>query len=193
MALDLLSETPPTHLYRHDLESLFYVLIWAAVHYDIGGTVPYSHTVNPILERWDGAYEDARSAKVVFIYEPTPVLRCIRPVWEPLRATWLKPLCALFAKARSNANILSRAKGGGQVSSKQEAWGRRKLPRYSDDEDEGPAPPPKPTPESLAVNVDFETLGCLTFENFMGALGGWMPRGVPKKYREHAERLLAEK
>lgn len=35
MAIDLLDETPPTHLYRHDLESLFYILVWAAVHFDI--------------------------------------------------------------------------------------------------------------------------------------------------------------
>jgi serine/threonine protein kinase len=38
MALELLDnhETEPVHLYRHDLESFFYILIWAATHYDFG-------------------------------------------------------------------------------------------------------------------------------------------------------------
>jgi len=37
MAVDLLldlSNPPEFHYYRHSLESLYYILIWAAVHYD---------------------------------------------------------------------------------------------------------------------------------------------------------------
>lgn len=192
MALDLLGERPPTHLYRHDLESLFYVLIWAAVHYDIGGNVPYAHVVRPELEKWNGTYEDAFGAKVNFIHEPTSVLRGIQPVWEPLRAKWLKPLCVLFQKARRTADLLASTQGDDQAGSMQEVETPMKLDYSDDEKTEDPAPPHQSTPESPTVNVDFETLGCLTFENFMGALGGWMPRAVPKKYREHAERLLAE-
>ncbi|KAF4586199.1 hypothetical protein EYR38_010473 [Pleurotus pulmonarius] len=96
----------------------------------------------------------------------------------------------------------SRAKKGGQTS-KRPARKPRKLQKYSDDEsdeeridadsEEDPVSSPPPTAQSLAVNVDFATLGgYLTFENFMKALDGWEPSGVPKKYREYAERLLEE-
>lgn len=36
MARELLTKGtpgPPPHLYRHDLESFFYIIVWAAVHY----------------------------------------------------------------------------------------------------------------------------------------------------------------
>jgi hypothetical protein len=35
MAYNLLADKPPVHIYQHDLESFFYILIWAAVHFDI--------------------------------------------------------------------------------------------------------------------------------------------------------------
>jgi len=35
MARDLLVENPPPRLYRHDLESFFFVLVWAAIDYDL--------------------------------------------------------------------------------------------------------------------------------------------------------------
>ncbi|KAL4256400.1 Protein kinase domain-containing protein [Pleurotus pulmonarius] len=202
MALDLLGKEPPIHLYRHDLESLFYVLIWAAVHYNIGAKVPYSHTVDPALEKWNGDFEEARLAKLAFFSDAESVLEHLQPVFEPLRETWIEPLVDLFRKARANANLLARAKKGGQTS-KRPARKPRKLQKYSDDEsdeeridadsEEDPVSSPPPTAQSLAVNVDFATLGgYLTFENFMKALDGWEPSGVPKKYREYAERLLEE-
>ncbi|KAF9502141.1 hypothetical protein BDN71DRAFT_1584360 [Pleurotus eryngii] len=200
MALDLLGKEPPVHLYRHDLESLFYVLIWATVHYNISGKVPYSHTVDPALEKWNGDFEEARVAKLAFFSDAESVLEHLQPVFEPLREAWIEPLLDLFRKARANANLLARAKKGGQTS-KRPARTPRRLPKYSDDESdeeridakEHPVPPPAPTAQSLAVNIDFETLGgYLTFENFMKAIDGWEPSGVPKKYREYAERLLEE-
>ncbi|KAJ3826583.1 hypothetical protein F5880DRAFT_1450734, partial [Lentinula raphanica] len=33
LAVTLLRDNPPAHLYRHDLESFFYILIWAGLHY----------------------------------------------------------------------------------------------------------------------------------------------------------------
>ena len=36
MAIDLLSDRPPLHLYRHDLESLFWVMVWHINRYDNG-------------------------------------------------------------------------------------------------------------------------------------------------------------
>ncbi|KAF8621877.1 hypothetical protein AX15_007434 [Amanita polypyramis BW_CC] len=58
MALDLLDEDgpTPTHLYRHDLESFLWILIWAAVHYDIPNKKNLSASQNKIdeeLKIWD--------------------------------------------------------------------------------------------------------------------------------------------
>ena len=36
MAIDLLSDEPVTHLYRHDLESLLWVMVWHVHRYDDG-------------------------------------------------------------------------------------------------------------------------------------------------------------
>ncbi|KAF4586190.1 hypothetical protein EYR38_010464 [Pleurotus pulmonarius] len=42
-------------------------------------------------------------------------------------------------------------------------------------------------------DLDFETLGgCLTFENFMAALNGSEPVGIPEEYEEYAKSLLRE-
>lgn len=207
MALDLLEKVPPVHLYRHDLESLFYVLIWAAVHYNIGETVTYSHIVDPELEKWNGNYDEARAAKTLFYENTEPVLQRIRPAMTPLRAIWIKPLCDLLQKSRANARILRAAQAEREVvvpsvlrvargSELMDARNARTIYESdsdSDDEHEllpplpGPAPPVSPP-----VNVDFETLGCLTFENFLAALDGCKPRRIPKRYRAQAKRLLEE-
>lgn len=205
MALDLLGKEPPVHLYRHDLESLFYVLIWAAVHYDIGGTVPYTHIVEPVLQKWTGNYEDAHVAKSTFLGRPKSVLEAIKPVWGPLRTRWLKPLCDLFQKAHHNANLLDSAAvpatsqaGEGEAAILTGSQGSALVnPNNSNDEndDENNAKdltPAEPGVPITPVHIDFETLGCLTFEKFMAALDNWKPRRIPKKYREHANRLLAE-
>ncbi|TEB04037.1 hypothetical protein FA13DRAFT_1750716 [Coprinellus micaceus] len=34
-AIDLLLGRPWSHLYRYQLESFFYILIWATIHYDL--------------------------------------------------------------------------------------------------------------------------------------------------------------
>ncbi|KAF4603043.1 hypothetical protein EYR38_003448 [Pleurotus pulmonarius] len=51
-------------------------------------------------------------------------------------------------------------------------------------------PTTNPTPAPPVENIDFETLGgCLTFENFMAALGGSQPMGVPEEFRAYAHSL----
>ncbi|KAG6917057.1 hypothetical protein DXG01_004029 [Tephrocybe rancida] len=52
MAMDLLVDNfPPPHLYRHDLESFFYILVWSAVHHDF--TNKTRLCTNPALEEWN--------------------------------------------------------------------------------------------------------------------------------------------
>ncbi|KAG5633706.1 hypothetical protein DXG03_006763, partial [Asterophora parasitica] len=63
MAIDLLAAHTPEYLYRYDLESFFYILVWAALHYDFpcktrasrvhwkveSWTVPHAHIIKKIL------------------------------------------------------------------------------------------------------------------------------------------------
>lgn len=198
MAYDLLGAEPPAHLYRHDLESLFYVLIWAAVHYNLDSDVPYSRVVDPALKQWTGDYGEARVAKHAFLGDPEPVLHNIRPVFEPLRAFWIEPLCDLFLAAQMNRDILaktSRTRGGvrqGMLTGSQGSALTRTDDNSDDEDSANDLTPPKPAAHSAPAHIDFETLGCLTFETFMAALDHWKPRSIPKEYREHAKRLLAE-
>jgi hypothetical protein len=39
MAIDLLQPDPPVHMYCHDLESMFYVLIWTTSHFHNGDEI----------------------------------------------------------------------------------------------------------------------------------------------------------
>ncbi|KAF7421075.1 hypothetical protein PC9H_011595 [Pleurotus ostreatus] len=198
MAYDLLGPEPPVHLYRHDLESLFYVLIWAVVHYNIGSDIPYSGAVNPVLKTWTGDYGEARNAKHAFLGDPEPVLRNIQPVFKSLRALWIQPLCNLFRQAQVNRDNLANLAHQAQEEVIGTDLFAMRLWDEDQDDDEGSAPSPTvpqavaPSPAPRSDDIDFETLGdCLTFEKFMAALGGSRPVGIPKKYRAYAESLLA--
>lgn len=65
MAIDLLGREPDDvqHRYRHDLESLFYVLIYLTSRYHEGQEIP-----NPPFQDWDILGEEAlKSAKASFL------------------------------------------------------------------------------------------------------------------------------
>ncbi|KAF9502142.1 hypothetical protein BDN71DRAFT_1425877 [Pleurotus eryngii] len=165
MAYGLLGAEPPVHLHRHDLESLVYVLIWAAVHYNLDSDVPYSRVVDPALTQWTEGYEEARVAKRYFLGNPQPVLRNIRPVFKPLRAMWIEPLCDLFQEALVNRDIFARA---GRIREEvvvgQDVLTGAQLSRLDcDDEDDTlssvstspPAPAPTVLPPVPSENIDF--------------------------------------
>jgi serine/threonine protein kinase len=50
MAIDLLSGEPTVHMYRHDLESLFYVLVWIISRFHDGVEIE-----KPPLQEWTEA------------------------------------------------------------------------------------------------------------------------------------------
>ncbi|KAG5633023.1 hypothetical protein DXG03_008842 [Asterophora parasitica] len=54
MAVELMVPNPPAHLYRHDLESFFYILIWAALHYDFKNKT-HASRVHPAVEEWNNS------------------------------------------------------------------------------------------------------------------------------------------
>ena len=67
MAIDLLREEPVEHLYRHDLESLFYVLVWITSRFNDGKEIP-----SPPLQEWaKGDHRIVETSKCAFILEPS--------------------------------------------------------------------------------------------------------------------------
>ena len=47
MAIDLLRPDPPVHMYRHDLESMFYVVVWITSRFHNGDEI-----LDPPLQEW---------------------------------------------------------------------------------------------------------------------------------------------
>jgi len=69
MAVDLLENPPTTHLYRHDLESLFYVIVVLTSRYHKGREM----NEKPPLQAWfDLGGEALAEAKLAFLYLPAP-------------------------------------------------------------------------------------------------------------------------
>ena len=102
MARDLLVENPPPHLYRHDLESFFFVLVWAAIHYDLKNKIRLN-TV-PRLEQWNSHLSlalDVKSAFVTSGQTSDEVLELVREDMEEL-IEWIEPLLDLFRAATSS-------------------------------------------------------------------------------------------
>lgn len=190
MALDLLADDdPPTHLYRHDLESLFYVLVWAAVHYTLDKANPVvSQPGSPIM-KWTGTYADAREAKKSFLDDPLPIFSKIQPAFQPLRKH-LNALRNLFHKAHQNSVTLATRLQSNSIpyvpDTEELINGDLLVEIDEDDEDDElplytskSEPLPLVVPTLEEVEIDFETLGgCLTFENFLAALDQ-----KPRQYR----------
>ncbi|KJA14325.1 hypothetical protein HYPSUDRAFT_49272 [Hypholoma sublateritium FD-334 SS-4] len=105
MALDLLGprrpSTPAVHLYRHDLESFFYILIWAATHYKYSTGALISV---PKLNTWNG--EEAFDHKSAFILSmDTEYLKethCL-PEFYDIWDSWITPLFEMFGEGRRGA------------------------------------------------------------------------------------------
>ena len=102
MAIDLLSADPPVHLYRHDLESFFYILVWAAIHFDIPSKKRLR--THPDLEEWDDdSLRKARKSKIAMISwhsEATELIfDNVREEFSGVLANWILPLWRLFNSA----------------------------------------------------------------------------------------------
>jgi len=101
MARDLLVENPHAHLYRHDLESFYYILVWAVVHFDLKNK--RRHKNHPNLADWDAStLGQARKAKISFIQSRTIASETFdhaRKEFAELRKQWLEPLRRLFKDA----------------------------------------------------------------------------------------------
>ncbi|KAG5651797.1 hypothetical protein H0H81_007383, partial [Sphagnurus paluster] len=100
MARDLLIDgNPPPHLYRHDLESFFYILIWAALRYDFkSGT----RLATPeCIQKWESSMEDAYNAKNTMIASQDRfklILSHVQPQSRDQLVPWIKSVRQLFRR-----------------------------------------------------------------------------------------------
>ncbi|CAA7268847.1 unnamed protein product [Cyclocybe aegerita] len=103
LALDIqVFGTARMHYYRHDLESFFYVLVWACVHYNLNDK--HRDAVDPhgVLREWSSKESSPRS-KMEFINSRygygDKVSDLVKSECDELYETWVRPLRRLFRTA----------------------------------------------------------------------------------------------
>ncbi|KAF4588639.1 hypothetical protein EYR40_010192 [Pleurotus pulmonarius] len=119
------------------------------------------------------------------------------------------PITWSLSKAFGNANQLRLAQSEGknavenpttveEPATQRAALAKRRRARRRSNNSKTSAPPLLAAATSIPDHaprddLDFETLGgCLTFENFMAALNGSEPVGIPEEYEEYAKSLLRQ-
>lgn len=95
MTTDLLVKDPPPHLYRHDLESFYYVLVWMCVPNHCGWDTVYSITA--MREKKSGFF-------TVGTLDPIDELS-LHARFESLRFAWIHELYILFLRGRAAVNL----------------------------------------------------------------------------------------
>ncbi|KAI0782008.1 hypothetical protein C8Q75DRAFT_737818 [Abortiporus biennis] len=119
MALELLKTTPPPlHLYRYDLESFFYVLVWFCATFD-----PKTSTMGEI-SKWQLSDVSIWESKIKFLQaedELLDVMAKAGPRYQFLITEWIRPLGEVFGEIFSLSNQI--------FSSKERIKGRAKAPQ----------------------------------------------------------------
>ncbi|KAH9478756.1 hypothetical protein JR316_0009216 [Psilocybe cubensis] len=117
--------TPMYHFYRHDLESFFYILVWAATCYDLktGHRLPLP-AKSPLIG-WSDTTDLPKAAlmKSFTITLMALLKKGIRAEWKCLWADWIEPLFLLFEEglrcsgaAQRRGNIDDFITGGGLLT-----------------------------------------------------------------------------
>ncbi|KAF8877250.1 hypothetical protein CPB84DRAFT_374602 [Gymnopilus junonius] len=102
MATGLLDKKmhPGSHFYRYDLESFFYILVWAAVHYDLKLK---QHIETPEHFRDWADYGHAHKAKSSFfinsVDDDSEAYECVFSEFKSVWNEWIYPLHKLFGDA----------------------------------------------------------------------------------------------
>ncbi|THH29943.1 hypothetical protein EUX98_g4233 [Antrodiella citrinella] len=89
MAIELLGSPPSPHYYRHDLESLMYVMLWHASRYIGNGVSPYERWGDPCID-----LDVLEAYKIRFVHEETPLLSQGFEVLRP----WIERLQTLLRR-----------------------------------------------------------------------------------------------
>ncbi|KAF6753295.1 hypothetical protein DFP72DRAFT_428272 [Ephemerocybe angulata] len=167
MALDLIHGRDRVHHLRHDLESFFYILIWAVFHYKLHPTngtkaaLPHEKVAN-----WLGTPDQIYAAKngLMMSMEYHEVLQSMmreRSEWVDVVKTWIEPLHKCIRDARSGAlddrTTAKLAQGTGRQGKKDDVQGvdKAKLGKV----------------EEVAGYDDATYGGRLTYFKFMKAIG----------------------
>ncbi|KAJ3512393.1 hypothetical protein NMY22_g15342 [Coprinellus aureogranulatus] len=117
MAIDLLYDMPWGHLYRYDLESLFYILVWAAIHYNLKKGMK-TRKVQAAVKGWISNDMDQNADAKTLFFSAVPkhskqVFNAIQPEFREIKDELIMPLYYLFSDAlASRASALSRNKPG---------------------------------------------------------------------------------
>lgn len=113
LALELLQQSDmmePTHVYRYDLESFFYVLIWFCILFQ-PKEKSYKHS--KYLSKWEiGCFSDMALSKHFFFAgdgEVHTACASISSEYLPLKFKWITPLWNLFEEALGNSQFRRRA------------------------------------------------------------------------------------
>lgn len=126
MAVELLGKAPTPHLYRHDLESFLYVLIWAAVHYNFAEKKRDKY-VNEALVKWTRGKTDNQLSKSGLLSalstHATDIRAAVKPDNVELWIDWIDPLRRLFIMAQTTYLLMGegsdRAAYGNMVTFKK--------------------------------------------------------------------------
>ncbi|KAF6753288.1 hypothetical protein DFP72DRAFT_1046740 [Ephemerocybe angulata] len=195
MALDLLHGRDRVHHPRHDLESFFYILIWAVFHYK------FLHPTNGIskaalalpheklVAAWLGPPDQIYTAKVklVMSVEGHDVFQALKmdsrsEAWADVVRTWIEPLHICIRDARSGA-------GDDRRMASNVVLAQRRQGKKDDVEGAGKG--------KLGTGYDDATYGGrLTYFRFMRAIG--MTKTLetwddPINFKEDKAILRAEK
>ncbi|KAF8347979.1 hypothetical protein F5887DRAFT_1157560 [Amanita rubescens] len=112
MSISLLKGNPP-HKYCHDLESFFYILIWAAVHFDLRKKQCLPSP--PTFKKWNNSdLLDAAQPKVNCLAFPGELAPFILDDFKELFHTWILSLRDLFHEAYnvSNSGLVVNTRDG---------------------------------------------------------------------------------
>ncbi|KAL1713542.1 hypothetical protein EV715DRAFT_277205 [Schizophyllum commune] len=90
---------PQTHRYHHDLESFFWLLLWAVAHYDF-------ECKRRLPCRFPGWIDDwvQRNSFMYSMHTRREYLQLTLEPWEDVRKRWVWPLFKMFSGARAASN-----------------------------------------------------------------------------------------
>lgn len=91
--------TPRYHLYRYDLESFYYILIWACTHYDLQSRIRMTRRSSARLSGWASRSVDyVRQAKRFSCSSNNRYLDDYTlDGWNSVWSDWVDPLVSMFA------------------------------------------------------------------------------------------------
>ncbi|KJA21017.1 hypothetical protein HYPSUDRAFT_203397 [Hypholoma sublateritium FD-334 SS-4] len=103
--------SPTYHLYRHDLESFFYVLIWAATHFDLENGKLVKPLAASGLQYWGHS-----NAHLVYSAKSSlwdrdglrPLAKSVHKQWDSVWMDWVIPLYHMFSDGHDAANAALR-------------------------------------------------------------------------------------